>query len=307
MNELEKSSNSLRARTWYSACMAELGLSDAEMTENKGATSFADLHRRFVIPQLPSWAQDMVLAEGKRLRTFQNIRDKGFDPTASSVRVQTRHAPKGWKGRIRAEAEGQAFVLLPVNLVEATRTACPKAADWFHQGVWSVWSSADYRADSLHAYMKRTLESLGLIRTRQVRTQHLPSSMLRHRDPATMKPYVRRYELWRKHPQPRHLDLLTGNVAEATLFGDRSKLSRSTANLMAFFDVSERKSVGLLPVSELRSHVELWLSACDDIISERFGPLASERWIGPILQSEFDELLRAGTVPGIEPNDDPFF
>ena len=76
---------------------------------------------------------------------------------------------------------------------------------------------------------------------------------------------------------------------------------------MAFFDVSERKSVGLLPVSELRPHVELWLSSCDEIISERFGPLASERWIGPILQSEFDELLRAGTVSGIEPNDDPFF
>lgn len=280
--------------------MAELGVSDAEMTENKGETSFADLHRRFVVPQLPGWAQDMVLAEGKRLRTFQNIRDKGFDPTASSVRVQTRHAPKGWKGRTRAEAEGQAFVLLPVNLVEATRTSCPRAAAWFNQGVWSVWSSANYRTDLLHTYMKQTLDKLGLIRTRQVRTQLYSESMLMYRKPDTSKPYVRRYEPWIRNPQPQHLDLLAGYVAEATLFGDRSKLSTRAEDMARFLRQAERKEVAQLPVSEIRAHVALWLSACDGVISERFGPLASERWIHPILLSDYEELVQSGAIPSGE-------
>ncbi|WP_156969013.1 hypothetical protein [Arenimonas metalli] len=296
MNELEKSSNSLRARTWYSACMAELGLSDAEMTENKGATSYADLHRRFVIPQLPRWAQDMVVAEGKRLRTFQNIRDKGFDPTASSVRVQARHAPKGWKGRTRAEAEGQAFVLLPVNLVEATQASCPRAAAWFKQGVWSVWSSANYRADLLQNYMKQTLGKLGLIRTRQVRTHFYSQAMIENAKPDISKPYVRRYEPWTRNPQPQHLDLLAGYVAEATLFGDRSSLSSRSEEVARFLRQAERKEVAYLPVSEIRAHVALWLSACDEVIDERFGPLASDRWINPILLSEYEDLVQSGVI-----------
>lgn len=298
MNQLEKSSNSLRARTWYSACIAELGLSDSEMMENRGTTSFAELHRRFVIPQLPEWAQEQVLGDGKRLRAFQNVRDRGFDPTASSVRIQTRHAPKGWVGRTRAEQEGQSFVLLPVNLVEATRSSCPEAASWFAQGVWSLWSTTQYHADPLRAYMTSTLASLGLVRSSKVMTRGDSDNF--NRNNLRQRPVVRSDGPWWRTPLPVHLDVLAGYVAEATLFGDKIKLNQSASKLRRFLDIAEKRKRPLFAAAEVRVHLELWISECNKHIAQRFGPLAWERFIDPIRAADLEKLVQEGLVSGDE-------
>lgn len=300
MNDLKTSSEALRARTWYSAFISEIGLNDAELAANKGEVSFAELHRRFVLPALPGWAQEVLLREGKRLRTLQNVRDQGFDPTAASVRMRIRDTPTSLEARARAEKEGQVYVLLPVNLIEATRQACPQAAALFELGVWRIWSTAEFHAAELRDYMNQTMHGMGLMRSKKVQSflrvpagaaEYLSSEHRR----ILKRPFVMRQEPWH-HPKAEHLDLLAGFVAEATLFGDSKQLTRAAERLVAFIERAEAKAIGPLPYADMRSHVHKWQSACDSFIDQRFGPLAAERWSKLIRITDFERLVEEGRL-----------
>ena len=299
MTPLEKSSQTLRARTWFAVLIEELGLDGDDLAANSSEVSFAELHRRFVLPQIPEWAQELLSGRGARLRTLQNVRDKGFNPTAASVRVEARLAPDGLPARVRAEKEGHGYVQLPVNLLEATRAACPRAAAWYDRPVWGLWHTADYHAIEFRERMNEILAGLGFVRSPDVHVNYRPTHAwpVPHGVPpdTTKYPPARPIDPLRRLG-PEHLDLLAGYVAEATLFGDLVQLNRCTGRLLSFLETAERKAFAGLPARELRPHINLWLSACSTFIKDKFGPLALERWSRPILLADFEILAEQGRI-----------
>ncbi|ODS64312.1 MAG: hypothetical protein ABS41_03370 [Arenimonas sp. SCN 70-307] len=299
MNPLEKSSQTLRAQTWYAVLIEEMGLNEDDLAANSSEVSFAGLHRRFVLPQIPDWAREALSSRGARLRTLQNVRDKGFNPTAAAVRVETRLAPRDWPGRARAEREGHSYVQLPVDLIEATRAACPKATAWYHRPVWGLWHTADYQALELHRQMSGILEGLGFMRSIDVHVDYRPTRAwpIPHglSPDTTRNPSARPVDPL-KRLGPEHLDLLAGYVAEATLFGDIVQLKRCAVRLLSFLETAERKAFPGLPAKALRPHIKLWLSACAGFIDAKFGPLALERWSRPILIKDYEALDAKGRI-----------
>ncbi len=300
MTPLEKSSQTLRARTWYAVLIEELGLDEDDLAANRSEVSFAELHRRFVLPQIPEWAQQLLSSRGARLRTLQNVRDKGFNPTAAFVRVETRLAPSGWPARVRAEKEGHSYVQLPVNLLVATQVAFPRAAAWYHRPVWGLWHTADHQAFELRERMNAILAGLGFVRSADVHGNYRPTHAWPI--PHGVRPDTTRYPLARsvdplRRLGPEHLDLLAGYVAEATLFGDLVQLNRCAGRLLSFLETAERKAYPGLPAAVLRPHIKLWLAACAEFIGERFGLLARERWSRPILIEDYETLATQGRIP----------
>ena len=317
MTTLEQSSQALRARTWFAAFIGEFGLDGGELADNSSDVSFAELHRRFVLPQIPPWARSVVHERGTRLRTLQNIRDKGFSPTSAAVRIETRLAPKDWPERTRAEREGHLFIQLPVDLIAATRASCPGAAAWYERPFWNLWWRTEFQADWLRDYMNGVLANLGLMRTHEVQSAFLPAEGRRPPkgipSDVLKRPYARRQEPWKyarrqepwkyargKEPWMKaradHFDLLVGFVAEATFFGDSWQLSKAVERLMNYLDLADRISLPGIPTGALRTHIEAWVAACEAHIASRFGPLSRERWCKPILISDFEALQTAGLV-----------
>lgn len=278
---LARSAMAVRARLWFKLAMDDLGLS--------GTVPFAELHRKYIKSQLPAWAEDKL---DSRLRTFQNVRDKGFDPRKAFVRIKTRDVPHEVPAREHAQQGGNAFVHLPVDLVESMSADAPNAASWFNRPMWDWMSNTRYDADYVGAAVRTELKKLGLVRSRKIGASASIVAMPRPKLTSSGKPNVRVVLPW-KSPDPTHdlLQLLIGLVAEAIFFGDLRVIGYNTRHFREWYEKFGRSFVPVDFYDDIRTLVARWVREGELDVYRRFGRLADEYRCLPVLIEDVERAI----------------